>query len=493
MKKIKISIFALLAIIFLVSCADLETVNLNNADIDRALGDPNEWEGIIQGQFNPLWHSTQHFNSAPSFNMGTVADAITSSWGNFGMRDLSSEPRVAINNSETYNYIVVLEQPYYNLFSVIGSVNDILKKISEDPTAEPKDGDGNVITGKLQSVGHFLQGAAFGYLSMAYDKAQFADETSDPLTAADLPFDDYKTIADKAVGKLDQAISEAQSAPDFTMGYWNGVVMTKEEYIALIRTYQARILAYNPRTPAENSSVDWGRVMSYAREGIQSDFSVEGDGSSWWDAYKYYGSEPIWARVDYRVMQTLADGIPGRFPEDNSHPFPIHAPEDVKDQRIDTDFTYHEAIIFRANRGLYHYSHYQHSRYFDHYPGASGSMPHILKDENDLLLAEAIIRSGGDKSEAAALNNATRVERGGMDALDGSEGDDVLLEALLHERLVELMLTGGGLPFYDRRRIQDDDGSFAPYSGLQPGSYRQLPIPAKELNVLEEEIYTFGG
>jgi len=493
MKNIKLFFCSLIATCMLISCADLETVNLNNADIDKALGNPNEWEAIIQGQFNPLWHATQLWRSGAAFTMGTVADAVTSSWGNFGMRDMSSEPRIRINNSETYTYAYFIEYPYYNFFSVIGTVNDILKKIAEDPSVAPQDANGEVITGKLQSVGHFLQGAAFGNLALMYDKAQFADETSDPLTAPELPFDDYNTLMDKALGKLDQAVSEAQAAPDFTVGYWNGLSLTKEEFIAVIRTMQARFVAYKSRTPAENDSNDWGRVMSFARQGIQSDFVVTGDGNLWWDAYKYYGSEPIWSRADYRVMQALASNIPGRFPEDGSHPFPIHAPEDVIDQRIDTDFTYAETIFFRANRGLYHFSHYHHTRYFDHYPGATGPMPHILKAENDLLIAEALVRTGGDRAEAAALINATRVDRGGLPALDGSESDADMITAILHERYVELMLTAGGLPFFDRRRVADDDGSFAPYSGLQPGTFRQMPIPAKELNVLEEEIYTFGG
>lgn len=41
----------------------------------------------------------------------------------------------------------------------------------------------------------------------------------------------------------------------------------------------------------------------------------------------------------------------------------------------------------------------------------------------------------------------------------------------------------GPTPFYNRRRID----------GLQAGTPRHMPVPAKELDVLVREIYTFGG
>jgi len=41
----------------------------------------------------------------------------------------------------------------------------------------------------------------------------------------------------------------------------------------------------------------------------------------------------------------------------------------------------------------------------------------------------------------------------------------------------------GPTPFFNRRRID----------GLLAGTPRHMPVPAKELDVLVREIYTFGG
>lgn len=489
MKNLKFLIFASL-LLFTGACAELETENLNNPDTDQVLGNPQDWEGIVASQYQRIWHGVQHWQSGFAFTMGTSADAITSSWGNFGMRDMSSEPRGAINNSETYNYIYFVEYPYYRFFSVIGGVNDILKLMDENPDVTITDANGDQINDKLRVTAKFMQGYAYGYLALGYDKAQFIDETMDPATASELPFDDYASLMGKAMGKIDEAINLANSAPDFSVGYWNGLNLTKAQFIALMNTFQARFLAYNARTDAENQQTNWSQVLNYAENGIQSDFAPVGDGSSWWDAYKYYGGEAGWTRIDYRVIAAMAEDTPSRFPTDNSHPLP--EPEAI-DNRLTTDMQYLEDIPFRANRGLYHYSHYDYTRYDAHYPGATGPMPFILKAENDLLIAEALVRTGGDKARAASLINATRVDRGGLPELTGAESNEELIEAIMHERYVELMLTGAGVPFFDRRRSPDDDGTFQPYTGLQAGTFRQMPIPARELNVLGEATYTFGG
>ena len=482
----------IIAVAFLfsaVGCADLETENLNSPATEAVLGNPQDWEGVIASQFFQIWHGTQFYNSGISMAMGTAGDAITSSWGNFGMQDISSEPRIAINNTQTYRYKVYLEYPYYRFFSVAGGVNDVMRLINENPGVKITDANGKEITQKLIAASKFMQAYAYGYLALTYDKAQYVDEATDLSDPTALPFDDYKTLMDKVITKLDEAISVAGAAPDFTLGYWNGLNLTKAEFIRLMRTFQARFLVYNARTDAENQSTDWAKVLSLADQGIQADFSPVGDGS-WWDAYKYYGGQDGWCRVDYRIISAMAKNTPSRFPTNNSHPLPI--PEPI-DQRLVTDMRYLTAIPHRADRGLYHFSHYDYTRYDYHYPGGIGAMPFILKAENDLLIAEALVRTGGNKARAAELINITRVGRGGMAALTGSESNAALLEAIMHERFVELLMTGAGVPFFDRRRLPDDNGTFGPYTGLQPGTPRQFPIPALELSVLGQEPYTFGG
>ncbi|HEX6576586.1 MAG TPA: RagB/SusD family nutrient uptake outer membrane protein, partial [Gemmatimonadaceae bacterium] len=172
-----------------------------------------------------------------------------------------------------------------------------------------------------------------------------------------------------------------------------------------------------------------------------------------------------------------------------------------------TDFAYVQNIPFAAARGVYFFSQWQHVRYFQHSfengTDLTGTMPWVLAAENDLLLAEALVRTGGDKSRAAALINKTRVGRGGLPALSGASSNNDLLAAIFYERDVELFDTGAGQAWFDRRRIDTNltyngvpignTWAFRGGSNLQKGTPRSLPIPAKELETLGMPVYTFGG
>jgi hypothetical protein len=80
------------------------------------------------------------------------------------------------------------------------------------------------------------------------------------------------------------------------------------------------------------------------------------------------------------------------------------------------------------------------------------------------------------------LINNTRVNRGGLSPASAADGTAGLLQKLQYEQEMELMGLGA-LPFYNRRRID----------GLLTGTPREMPVPAKELGVLGEALYTWGG
>ena len=58
-----------------------------------------------------------------------------------------------------------------------------------------------------------------------------------------------------------------------------------------------------------------------------------------------------------------------------------------------------------------------------------------------------------------------------------------IIDAIFYERYIELFNTAVGSGFFDRRRINQ----------LQIGTFRHLPVPATELEVLTEALYTLGG
>jgi starch-binding outer membrane protein, SusD/RagB family len=152
-----------------------------------------------------------------------------------------------------------------------------------------------------------------------------------------------------------------------------------------------------------------------------------------------------------------------------------------------TDFIYARKVQGDPNRGIYMQSPFYHGRYFAYSyqaPGESfvGPQPYILAAENDLIKAEALIRTGGDRTAAAALVNNTRVTRGGLTALVAADNDATFMAAITYEREVELVATDG-FGFFALRHMDQ----------LQPGTVRHLPVPAAELQTDNIPVYTFGG
>ncbi|PYO26203.1 MAG: hypothetical protein DMD73_13125, partial [Gemmatimonadetes bacterium] len=115
----------------------------------------------------------------------------------------------------------------------------------------------------------------------------------------------------------------------------------------------------------------------------------------------------------------------------------------------------------------------------------AGDAPMVLAAENDLLWAEALIRTGA--SGAAALINYTHVgpdrlgrPRGGLPP--ATDADPNLLQELQYEQDVELPGSNTA-PYYNQRRIDK----------LEPLTPHEMPVPAKELGVLKQGLYTCGG
>jgi hypothetical protein len=152
-----------------------------------------------------------------------------------------------------------------------------------------------------------------------------------------------------------------------------------------------------------------------------------------------------------------------------------------------SDFSLITPVIGDPSRGIYMQSPWVHTRYIGHSrtspTSARTPVPYLLAAESDLVRAEALIRKAGpDLATAAALINNSRVGRGHLPAATAAEGAATLLSYIDYEREIETHNTSG-FTLFQRRHVD----------GLQPGTYRHLPIPAKELETLALPIYTFGG
>jgi len=154
-----------------------------------------------------------------------------------------------------------------------------------------------------------------------------------------------------------------------------------------------------------------------------------------------------------------------------------------------TDFAYSTQAIFNMARGSYHQSNIGHIRYdatgvqspTGIYSGY-GTVPVFSAAQNDLLWAEGLIESNTNLALAATKINNTRVGRGGLAASAAGDGQAGLRTKLRYEMEIELLGLGAA-PFYYRRRVD----------GLVTGTPREMPVPAKELGVFGQALYTWGG
>jgi hypothetical protein len=479
------------------ACADLEVTNLNDPDRERALSTPGDVESLITGSFRTWWFSQQSW--APGPVLSTGADEHSASWGNFFMKDFSSEPRVAIPNSPSYGYAYVLEDPWFDGYSALAAVRDGILAIDGGLVIE--DADGVDVTNRAMAFAKMVQGLAMGTTALLYDQGFILDEDTDIETATMVP---YTELMAAAMAALDEAISLAGSTSFITTSAWMSGEHSNTDLVKIMHSMKARFLAQLPRTEADRSAVNWGAVMSEINQGITADFTVYGEDIYWWDILKTYGEFSTWSRADIKTIGP-ADQSGGyqawmAMPVASRNEFLI----DTDDARItgggpETDglyFRYSGPSAFRPNRGTYHFSFYSSSRYIPYWSDWLGEMEYITVAEMDLLKAEALYRTG-DQQGAVDLINKYRVPNSGLPAvtLDGVVGQDRcvpkmpngscadLWETLKYEKRIEVWHTAAGISFYDDRGWGD----------LVQHTAVQFPVPAQELLTLLMGVYTFGG
>jgi hypothetical protein len=487
----------LIALVGVAGCTDLDTANLNEPDAGRALSEPGDVESLIGSAFLTWFDRSQE--DTPALALSTVADEGTSSWGNFGMQETSSEPRAAFPNSTGFGYRSVLENPWYDMYGAISAVNDGLTAVEEGMQF----GENGEDTPRAEAFAKFVQGLAHGMLALQFDRAFIFTEDDDLLTT-DFELVDYSEVMDAAIGMLDEAASLAEAASFELPENWvNGQQYTGEELARIAKSYSARFLAGVARTPEDRAAVDWQDVRARIEAGITEDFGPVLNNSDWQDDLKDYMARADWVRADYRGVGP-AD-ISGNYqawletPVAERQPFDITTP----DRRITGDtpdsngsyFSYRFPQDHREDRGTYHFSRYHHQRYRTLGVDQIGFDPILTVVEMNLLKAEALIRTG-QAAQALPLINATRTANGHLppatvDGVAGAEcvprteagacGD--LMDTLIYEKRIETWATGGGLSYFDARG----------WGYLVPGSPVHYPIPARELETLNLPNYTFGG
>ena len=493
------------AVALLGACVDLDVTNLNDPDRERAISSPSDVESLIAGAYQPWWQTSHH--SYPAAALSTAADAHSSSWGNWGMRDSGWEPRKAYNNDPAYSYNNMAESPWQFSYRSLAAVRDGLLAI--DGGVRIQEGDGPDNTDRALAFGKFIQALSLSNLAVLFDRAFIVDENVEDVAGLELqPYDQVWAAAEAKYAEVIQMASGGFTIPSTWVGFngdWSASYMGE-----LARTYRARYRTQVPRSAGERDAVDWSAVLSDVSGGLSKDFAgyyEEGGNWAWHRSKHHLAHYTGWARIDYRTVgpadasgaweQWVAAG-----PNDKV-PFDI----DTDDRRItggapDVSGKYIRYMgnsPFPADRGIYHYSNYIDWRWrplFDN--NWVGEYPDMTGKELDFLAAEANYRMG-NREAAMAVVNKYRTTNGELPPFEdpngvapggdrcvpqtpsGACGD--LWEALKYEKRIELFHYGFGTEYFDDRGWGD----------LVQHTFLQLPIPGSELDILLQETYTFGG
>jgi hypothetical protein len=522
-------------------CQDLDVVNTNDPDRGRALQNPADLQALVGGGFN-IWYLRSHSSSASNLFMN-YATEFTSTTNVWGYWTEAQEPRGPHGNLVSIAAGIGPWGPRHfwgSMLEVASSADDLLRAVKEDNVVLLIDGVDQ--TTRAVAFAKFLQGLAWGYMSIIYDQTMVIPETgpfpitveegvenlrpaSEALTMALAALDEAKSLA-----QTNQIVFPSRSASNIWFG--TPTEFTSPEFVRLINTIQARLIVLNARTPAERAQVDWNRILQLTAAGLTEDFEIQLDATRADTLYLQAQDETPGCLSCYRWDNRLigqAD-ISGAYQAWVQAPltgpsgtvvrtrFNITTPDRRITGPSPTSAGAYTRWLssdgaFQASRQPYFRSAYQWRRHA-HRQGLSalretgfnqGLSRIATVDENNLFRAEALYYTG-DLAGAAELINITRtrshtlpdgVTYPGLPPVtaDGvPQSDDCvprtdsgacgnLLVALRYERMIE----NAGL---DAIRGWADSRAF----GLLPdGSYYELPIPANELDAFGMQLYTFGG
>jgi hypothetical protein len=498
-------------------CQDLIVENTNSPDRQRALAQPDAVELLAASTYPNIYNRTYR-GTAGYVVLPMTADEATNSSNTSGGRDLSTVPRRAYDNnpvnSTQYALVNLFWGDFYEGFS---NATDALKVINEGLVIET----GNPVqdnTHRLRVFAKLAQGLALGPIGLLFDQAYAFDEnTPDAVIenpqANGLDLVPYNQVVAKAISLLDEAIVLAESGLDFTIPLdwlYAPADLTRDDVINIANAYAARYMVMMPRTPEERADVDWQEVLNRVSL-VTNDVRVQLGANSTGQNNPYVNrahSTTSGARW-YASMHVVGPAdVSGEYqnwlnaPVDQRTRFLVTTP----DRRITGDggpttngtyFRYDATNRIDPLYGTYRESYYQWMRHYAANGNAAttGTFAVLPLDELKLYAAEAYLRLG-QLDEAAAIINQYRANgqlpdvtaAGVVDAADCVPRTDdgecgSLMDALIHERMIELAFVDPMRGWADRRG----------FGTLTTGTILHLPVPYAQQRILDIPYYTFGG
>ncbi len=528
---------ALLALCSLLACGltDIEVENQNDPDRDDVFLTWGAIEhGLVGAAFHQIWMGTNG-SGYPAMGLAAMADEITLRWGNYGVRNLSGEPRTPFDNSPDYRYAPHVEDPWYDIYTALSNLYDGLRAIEADTTGLACQ---EIDCDRVRAWAKFAQGVGHAWLALMFDSAFVLDESielfDDRGQEISQPLRPYSEVWQAARAYLGSAATLADGGAWSLHPGWLGASSTglsASDLARLARSHIARWIPQVARTPAERATADWAAVIASVDNGIASDFTVEADGSRWISDYLYFNfitTTSTWSRADYKTIgqydvsggydawilttPIARDGFDMKLHPDRR----IVDPNDPSGRVGGSDFRYIGLPRFYGRIPLPQ-SMYGGSRYAWYPFAEAGPMPYLLTEELQLNKAEALLRLNGTVTgQVVDIINRTRVNRGALPPLTPANTLDQVMDAIIYERRIETYGTCAGCAYFNRR----GEGALSPTIGADPGSTDGAGVPGgfdhvgnpirhhqglvegtplhfappgKELELLQRRIYTYGG
>jgi len=513
MRKPTSALTALL-VIGLAGCVDLNVVNPNAADAGRALKTPGDVEALIAGAYS-RWIQVQWYDG-PTMMMSNASGEHVAPWGNAGMEMYARIPRIPTNNAAGAPNVGNLTYAWYQAYGAIAAVHDGLKQIAS----------GTVNLGanrnlRARAYGRYMQGLAHATIAVIYDSGFIYDERIDPTTVR---LRSHQEVMDSALSYFAQAITLAASDTFTIPASWMSQDVSSATLIQLAHSQAARFRAALARTPAERAAVDWNAVRADANAGVTADWNNVSDCNlgTFCDDALQYRLAPGW-QMQNNWVAGMAD-TSGRYqawiatPLLSKQPFILFTPDtrwpqggstalaDSANERIQLSApgTFYSMntggtrIWNRPDRGTWRWSYYYqtYEPYFTtHGVNGAGAVPLIKVVEMKALVAEADFRAGALGAVATFVNQTRTLH--GLNATDaagtntscvpklpnGTCGD--LWEMFKWEKRLETQFAG---PVRSGWWL-DGRG----WGDLMQGTILQFPVPYRELQLLQQTAYNFGG
>lgn len=517
------------------ACNDVLSVSTpNNPDRSRILSLPRDVEALSSKLYQ-LSHAA-HFGREGAGNDNLDNQLRVSSFenasvglSNFGMSARSAIPRAFIDNVPGGASATGNRRDFRELSIAAGTAMTIFERIKQPGFTL---GTTAAAEARLRSFTWFGYGVALGDLALGYDSAGIPLEGVDPQRLDSLPLVAYDSVMRTALRALDSA--EAYSATSSALGRtWLAQAndLPVADYRRIIRSYKARFRANVARTPAERAAVNWAQVRDDAAAGITTDFTLQLIPSGGWDyvwLVQHFVSNSWHNMTPYIIGMAdssgaydtwLSGGRDGRQPiliQTLDRRFPAGGTQAAQatasplaNGNINAKPYFRTRTSGETPTGAsWALSMYEHIRWRTLQQAVRvGPWITFSKVENDMLRAEALLRTG-DTPGAIALINVSRTANNlpaipastpATSAVPGGRacvprvpdaaqayvatkcGD--VFEAMKWEKRMESAFAGFSVWYFDSRGWGD----------LPLGTAVHWPVPYQELDSRLKPTYFLGG